>query len=78
MGVKRVLRDKRKYSLVEARLRHVRSATGALSIVSLTNRFLSCVCRGVSSTKQASQTLVPSLSVKSTRRVRSISAPHFP
>jgi hypothetical protein len=40
--------------------------------------FLGWVGRGVSFTKHASQTLVPSLSVKSTRRLRSISASHFP
>jgi transposase len=34
--------------------------------------------RGVSLTKQESQTLVPSFRVKSTRRLRSISASHFP
>lgn len=36
------------------------------------------VGRGVSLTKQELQTLVPSFSVKSTRRLRSISASHFP
>ena len=34
--------------------------------------------RGVSRTKQESQTRVPSFRVKSTRRFESISAPHFP
>jgi hypothetical protein len=36
------------------------------------------VGRSVPFTKQESQTLVPSFSVKSTRRLASISAPHFP
>src|ERR1700723_3410566 len=39
---------------------------------------LACGARGVSLTKQASQTRAPSLSVKSILRVGSISAPHFP
>jgi hypothetical protein len=34
--------------------------------------------RGVSLTKQESQTRVPSFSVKSTLRLESISAPHLP
>lgn len=34
--------------------------------------------RGVSRTKQESQTRVPSFRVKSTRRFESIAAPHFP
>jgi hypothetical protein len=40
--------------------------------------FLGRAARRVSFTKQVSHTRVPSLSVKSTRRVASISAPHFP
>ena len=39
---------------------------------------LGCVCRGASLTKHCSQTRVPFLSVKSTLRVGSMSAPHFP
>jgi hypothetical protein len=38
----------------------------------------SALGRGVSRTKQESQTRVPSFSVKSTLRLESIAAPHFP
>ena len=40
--------------------------------------FLNWIGHGVSFTKQDSQTLVPFFSVKSTIRLTSISAPHFP